>query len=670
MTSPAAPGEGTRLSRRGFLGLTTLSAAGLGLAAGAEPAVALAGQGEATTSAIDAGTLPEQAISTRRPLRIYGDDSYPAYFRRALTPSATRARQPHFASGRSELAKGTVHREGALPIPCDIIQERNVPIVLRDGTTIYADVFRPTGQGRHPAILAYGAYGKELGGQWLDDIADRSGVALSLVSELQRFEGPDPAYWVNHGYAVVHPDPRGINRSEGEITYWGRQLAEDGYDVVEWIAGQAWCTAKVAMSGNSYLAVSQWFIAAERPPHLAAIAPWEGFSDHFREAGNRGGIPSPAFAETILATIAGERLIEDQPRMMVEDQLLTPYWRDKTARLSRITVPAYVVASWTNSVHTHGTLAGFRQISSRHKWLRVHNTQEWVDYYDPAHVEELRQFFDHYLKGIDNNWERTPTVRLSVLDPGGTDTVDRAEREFPLARTRYQKLYLATEGQLSAYPVQAPDTVRYDIADIPLAVFEYTFAAETELTGYMSLRLWVEAVGSDDMELAMSVQKLDAAGNSFPSAPMVSLAATGLLRVSQRRLDRRRSTPAEPLLAHTDEQRLRPGQIVPVDVNIWPMGMRYHAGERLQLIVAASGSSGSAPDLGFGTAPIMLPEDGGTHAPGADVPTTTFGGSRQLPGYVLAQRTAPVPTRNKGSHVLHFGGRYDSQLLVPVVAPG
>jgi uncharacterized protein len=80
-----------------------------------------------------------------------------------------------------------------------------------------------------------------------------------------------------------------------------------------------------------------------------------------------------------------------------------------------IKIPAYIVASYTSPIHTHGSFEGFRQIASKEKWLRVHNSGEWPDYYDPAHVEDLRKFFDRYLKGIENDWEKTPRVRLSIL---------------------------------------------------------------------------------------------------------------------------------------------------------------------------------------------------------------------------------------------------------------
>lgn len=63
-----------------------------------------------------------------------------------------------------------------------------------------------------------------------------------------KFEGPDPAFWVNEGYVILNPDPRGAYKSEGHISYWGRQLAEDGYDFIEWAAQQSWPGGKVGMA--------------------------------------------------------------------------------------------------------------------------------------------------------------------------------------------------------------------------------------------------------------------------------------------------------------------------------------------------------------------------------------------------------------------------------------
>lgn len=601
------------------------------------------------------------------PQKMGSGETVEVYYRKGNPLKAPKVRAVEFKQETLLLKKGTIRREGTMPLPCDILMEKDVPVTLRDGTVIYTDIFRPADEGRHPALLAWSPYGKELGGQMLDDVPMRAGVRLGATSGLEKFEGPDPAYWVNHGYVIINPDSRGAYYSEGNLNYWGTQNSQDGYDTIEWAAAQPWSNGKIGMSGNSWLTVSQWFIAGEQPPHLAAIAPWEGFVDHFRETANRGGIPNPVFPEAIFDTFASQNLMEDQPRMVVTHTLLDAYWQDKIARLDNIRMPAYVVASYTNPVHTHGTFAGFREISSRDKWLRVHNTQEWFDYYTPANVEDLRKFFDHYLLGADNGWEATPRVRLSVLDPGHEDVVNRVEQEFPLARTEYKKLYLAGEGKLSEQPLEREGTVAYETNSADAATsFVMTFDKDTELTGYMKLHMYVEADGADDMELQVQVEKLDAQGRPIPDkVTRMPITAEGYLRVSQRALDEEKSTEAEPVLKHAREELLKKGEIVPVEIPIWPMGMKYHAGEKIRLTVRAYNPPSADTVPAFGSAKITVPKEGYTYEPGQKTEMITLGG---LDGKKWVKNTVKAPkSRNKGRHIIHLGGRYESYLQVPVV---
>lgn len=587
--------------------------------------------------------------------------------RKALPVDAPRVRYPGFNPDTLILKAGSVRREGAMPLPCDILLERDVPIRLRDGVTIYADVFRPVGDEACPALLAWSPYGKEIGGQMLDDVPMRSGVPLSATSGLEKFEGPDPAYWVAHGYAIVNPDKRGAYMSEGNLLYWGHEDALDGCDVIDWIASQKWSNGKVGMTGNSWLTVSQWFIAAERPEHLAAIAPWEGFCDHYRESGTRGGIPAPEFPEMIAETFASAHgMLEDQPRMIVERPFMCDYWEDKAARVENIEIPAYVVASYTNSVHTHGSFAGFRRMASKEKWLRVHNTSEWFDYYTPENVEDLRRFFDHYLKGIDNGWEQTPRVRLSVLNPGGTDIVGRAEEDFPLARTQYHKLYLsaADSALLSSLPAdQAVSEYQSDSARHEVT-YRYRMERPTEITGYMKLHLWVSAPDHDDMDLAVRVEKLSRDGQPLPDRTGNLIAATGLMRVSMHQLDEARSTEAEPYYTFTTEQKLKPGEIVPVEIEIWPMGLYFDEGEILQLTVGAYQPANAA--IPFGSASISVPRDGFTYMPGQPVEMMTVGGNATQCADPAEVVVSPA-THNAGRHRIYTGGEYDSYLYVPVI---
>ena len=188
----------------------------------------------------------------------------------------------------------------------------------------------------------------------------------------------------------------------------------------------------------------------------------------------------------------------------------------------------------------------------------------------------------------------------------------------------------------------------------------------------MALRLWVEARGSNDMELSFSVDKLNADGVPYPMNGQISFSATGLMRVSRRQLDPQKSTFFEPLPLNLNESYLTPGEIVPIDVNIWPMGMIYHAGETMRLKIGEENTDTPEFDfMGFGIGDIEVPADGGTYVPGTNVTKTTLGvpasESTALPSYIEAQSVPPTPSRNNGTHVFYAGGKYDSRLLIPII---
>ena len=456
------------------------------------------------------------------------------------------------------------------------------------------------------------------------------GVPAGVNSEGTKFEGPDPAYWCHYGYAVINPDARGAGNSEGDESVFGSGEGRDCCDLIEWVAAQEWSNGKVGMSGDSWLAVSQWFTAAEQPPHLACIAPWEGFVDGYRAFCRTGGILQRGFMQFITDFIGyGPGRVEDFLAMGEEHPFMDAYWEDKIARLDRIQVPAYVTAGWTTALHARGSIEGFRRIASTRKWLVAHREFEWPYFYMPENLDDLRRFFDRYLKGIRNGWEFTPRVRIDVMDALDSDhQVRRAEAEFPLARTQYRELFLDARGQrLSGVPVREESSVAYAAVD-GQATFDTTFDVDTELTGFMKLRLWVEARGADDMDLIVTVQKVDAAENVVPivSGAGPHAGPGGMLRVSRRELDEALSSAPEPIHTHRGEQLLEAGQVVPVEIGIDPSSRIWHSGERLRVVVS--------------------------------------GHVEEQPGFGAA---GAIDLRNRGEHIIHTGGQFDSHLLVPVI---
>ncbi|MFG2677374.1 CocE/NonD family hydrolase [Streptomyces sp. NPDC048445] len=403
-------------------------------------------------------------------------------------------------------------------MPLEIVFEKDVAVMLRDGVTIFTNVFRPAGSERVPVIVAWSPYGKSGGtAPTTTSLFDMIGVDNSALSGLGKFEGPDPAFWCANGYAICNPDPRGIANSSGDSYLWDRQEGRDCHDLIEWLAEQEWCNGKVGMSGTSYLAVSQWFTAAEQPPHLAAINPWEGISDVYRGLVLRGGMPDLGFTKQLQRNFAGAGRREDVAAEAEQRPLFNAVWEEKVPRFDRITVLAYVVASYSNTLHTQGTFRAWRRIASQEKWLRIHSTQEWPDYYDGANREDLCRFFDHYLKGEDNGWEETPRVRYATLDLHGTDRVEQPAETFPPAAVENTKFYLdASSRTLRREAPASEGSVQYPPQALPGGVsFLVGFDEETELVGYPKAHLWVEVEGADDMDLFVLVQKLDANGTAL-----------------------------------------------------------------------------------------------------------------------------------------------------------
>ena len=198
----------------------------------------------------------------------------------------------------------------------NIICMQDVSCKMRDGVTIYCDIYRPNCAERIPVIISWGFYGKRPG-EGMDDWKIM-GVPYGAISKMSKHESADPGFWCPHGYAVANVDIRGAGHSEGNLHLFGTRDGLDGYDFIEWIAQQFWCNGKVALYGNSGVAMGLWQIAAAQPPHLTVIAPWEGTSDIYRESVYEGGIFAPDFPEWVIDRTVGTGYIDDVLKMAQE----------------------------------------------------------------------------------------------------------------------------------------------------------------------------------------------------------------------------------------------------------------------------------------------------------------------------------------------------------------
>jgi hypothetical protein len=563
----------------------------------------------------------------------------------------------------------------------------DVPIAMDDGLPLRADVFRPVADGRYPALVSYGPYGKGLAFQdgyqtaW-EIMAKQNPDALAgSTNQYQSWEVVDPEKWVPDGYVCVRVDSRGAGRSPGFLSHNNARENQDFHDCIEWTAAQPWCSGKVGLNGISYYASSQWRAAATQPPHLAAICVWEGWVDNYRDSNRHGGIicvfrknwqdmqvktvqhgvgsrgaKSRVTGELVCGpeTLSEEELVknrEDLWASVLSHPLDGPYYRERSGDLSKVTVPLLSAANWGGQgLHPRGNFEGYMRSASQNKWLEVHGGSHWAPFYTDYGVRLQKRFFDHSLKGVNNGWDRQPRVLLQVRHPG-EKFVARPESEWPLARTRWTHFYLdPRDMHLSPTPVAAEQSITYDAMGDGVTFSTPPLDTETEITGPSALKLFVSS-STTDADIFAVLRVFDPKGKEVvfqgaldPHTPI----GQGWLRASQRKLDAKLSLPYRPYHAHDEKQPLAPGQVVELDIEIWPTCIVVPRGYRIALTIrgkdyeyegeAATLSNMKNPMRGCG--PFM-------HDDPTDRPPQIFG----------------------GKVTLHCGASRKASVLLPVIPP-
>jgi predicted acyl esterase len=576
-----------------------------------------------------------------------------------------------------------------------VLFEKNVSIPTDDGAFVMSNVFRPKAEGRYPVLLSMSIYGKDIHTRdfnpdvWEEMVAHISNLCERSSCEYHSWETPDPEVWVADGYVVIRVDACGSGKSPGTLDPFSAREARDLYKAIEWAATQPWSSGKVGLAGISYYAMNQWVVAALRPPHLAAIAPWEGAHDGYRDVSRHGGILSNVFptqwakrqliptqngnAESHFrdmddgSPVGGPKALSDEELERNRTDLLAealkrpldgPYYRERTARLEDIAVPLLSGANWGGfGLHGRGNFNGFRDAGSSQKWLEVHTGDHIAPFYAEEGHAFLKQFYDHFLKGEDNGWAKRPPILLDIRHADGTIT-RREESEWPLARTEWRKLYL--DGAVGALVDRAPtEPARLSYEALGDAALFTTppLSGEIEVTGPMAAKLYVSS-STEDMDIFATVQAFapDGTEATFPGAsePAAPI-AQGWLRVSHRKLDAERSRPWQPYHTHDEEEKLVPGQVYEVDVEIWPGQVVLPSGYRIALRI--EGKDFARPRSGIlGWARDVLMDD--------ILHLNVQTGS----GFFLHNHPEDRPKGiYGGDNTIHTGGEQRSYLLIPVI---
>ena len=502
----------------------------------------------------------------------------------------------------------------------------DVPIQMDDGTVLRADVFRPPDGGRYPVILGATPYGKWLsfqdevwGGQWRMLCVHEPEILQLSSNRYQNYEFPDPERFVPEGYALVRVDVRGTGRSPGFMDLLSARETKDLYECIEWAANQPWSNGRVGLNGVSYLAMNQWQVAGLQPPHLAAMCVWEGCSDFYREFAWHGGIYSlfgDLWIEKYVHPVQhgrGERGWRSNingewvsgPETLSEEELVAnrrdwridsrvnrfasdAFWTSRLPDFSKITTPLLSAANWGGQgLHLRGNVEGFQSARSKQKWLSFHCLEHWTEFYTRAGIALQKRFFGHFLKDEDNGWDAEPRVQMVVRHPKKCFT-PRGAADWPLAGTRWTKFYFDhATSSLRTEPCDGGAAISFEALADGVTFITPPLPDEIHIIGPSTAKLFVSSSTEDaDLFLILRLFSPDFTEVTFPGSndPHTPL-AHGWLRASHRKLDYDRTLPHRPYHTHDEEQKLVPGDVYELDVEIWPTCIVAPASYRLGLSI-------------------------------------------------------------------------------------
>ena len=508
--------------------------------------------------------------------------------------------------------------------------EKDIDVPMRDGTLLKADLFRPAEEGRFPVILNMGIYQKDK--LWVppDDLEE-------APNEYMNWETVNPLWWIPRGYASLRIDERGSGKSAGQSVLYSAQEAIDFYDAIEWAARQPWCSGAVGTLGISFFARTQWWVANHKPPSLKAIIPWEGAADQYRDVLYHGGIFGSGFIVGWFTTHMAHHLIGRAYRHnpdTFQDNVLWRFMRNsldsgafatQQAQWDRIDLPMYAVGNWSGmALHLRGATEGYTRAASKHKKLRIHCGTHYHPFYSEDGRRDQLRFFDKWLKGIENGVMNEPPVKLAIRTGNG-DYFWRHENEWPLARTQWTKYHLdfsapaggevfdgaltqtnpaktgsatySASGSGHAGQASASSTMLARANASGISLITAPLEADTEVTGPIAAQLYVSST-SEDMDVFITVRNIDPDGKDVfemgQQGGQVPV-AKGWLRVSHRELDPDLTLPYRPYHKHLRRLWLKPNEIVPVQIEVWPTSMVFKKGHRIRVDIQPRDGIGSAP---------------------------------------------------------------------------
>ena len=581
----------------------------------------------------------------------------------------------------------------------DVAVERTVRIRMSDGVELSADIFRPKADGKFPAIVSYHPY---------DQAAQTGPIfpkSIALVPRLHpdqekgngSLEAGDPNFYVRRGYVHAIVNIRGTGLSDGLYHFPAPPEAQDGHEVIEWIARQPWCDGNVGMIGISAFGGAQFHAAVQQPPHLRAIFPYDSMGAygewHFRDFYPGGvlhtmlylleplsvvhhnlGIPGPLPPDVerkwqeamknpdylMYPNIFNVVVMKGQLHPLYFATLIDPFdteeiVKETEARFEKINIPVYTGAGWyayTYKLHLQGSQQWYQNIKAPKKLL----------FTGPAHLErpfhsfhdEILRWYDHWLKGKDTGVMNEPPVKIWVM--GANEW--RYGDDWPLPETQWTKLYLHSWERLRREPftpssrdaspepdsfVQMPPTQTNTIQR--LRYMTAPLAEDTLVIGPIALYLFASIDQDDtnwivilkDVGPDVSVRTAREGEHDVPADLPERELTRGWLKASHRAVDPKRSKPWRPWhpLTRKAWAPVVPGEINEYAIEILSTANLFRKGHRICLDITC-----------------------------LDLPTGTAGATsvEYIPYHICGSKTVV--------HKVYHNEQYPSHLLLPVIPTG
>ena len=523
--------------------------------------------------------------------------------------------------------------------PYAVTIQHDVEMKLRDGTVLYADIYRPSAAGQFPVILTRTPYDKHNAGM----------VDFGLKGAAR-------------GYVIVNQDVRGRYTSDGE---WYPFLNEsnDGYDAVEWAAALPYSNGKVGMHGGSYVGATQMLTAIAHPPHLAGICPVVTASNYHDGWTYQGGAFEQWFNESWTSGLAQDTLnrlvrsrtnalngiqalpltaypLFDLPHKVSDSErmhALAPYFLDWLAHPNyddywkpwsiedhypQVAVPALTIAAWYD-IFQGGSLRNYVGMKLHAANKTARDGQRLIvtigghagsgrkigelDFGPAAEFDEdeiTLAWYDHLLKNIANDFAGPKPVKIFVLGANQW----RDEEEWPLARAQATRYFLHSSGKANSAAgdgalsttkprSESPDQYAYDPANPTPTVGGPLCCDSGRLQPGPRDQLSVEtradvliystSVLTQDLEVTGPVQlelfaKSSTVDTDF-TAKLVDIWPSGFAQNLTEGIIRARfrNSQEKPELMH-------PGEICKLTIDLWATSNIFLKGHSLRLEVSSS----------------------------------------------------------------------------------